>query len=318
MNIVLLQSRLHLEEIDQLLKEFPQYLFLSVNDAAYQKIDERQWSHVEILYGNKLSPEDFSRAPSLRWLHVPSSQTNRICLSEIEERGSVIVTDTPEENLEQVGEFVIGGILTFAKNFIQWSDVDRFPSLIWDSKWRDKMWTLKGKTLLQIGLGLVGNEITRRAKEFGMQIWGVDEIKNFHPHCQRTYTFKNLHSLLPAADIVSIALPGGRKYDGFFGADEISLMKQDSILSLIGSHAILDIAALLEHEQKGKSRGVLIDAPYATPIPLTSPVWKLRRKIITPDAATRPKAKDRQAFKIFLYNLRRFAQGNFRDLKNKI
>lgn len=318
MNIVLLQSKLHLEEIDQLLKEFPQYLFLTVNDASYRTLQKNQWQAVEVIYGNRLNKEDLAQAPALRWIQVPNSQLNRISMEAVHERGSIIVSTTPDDNIEQVGEFVIGGILTFAKNFIHWSEADRFPNLLWDSKWRDEMWTLKGKTLLQVGLGRVGAEIAKRARQLDMVIWGLDEKKNFHPHCDKTFSFADLHSVLPAVDIVSISLPATKEYEKRFGATEFHLMKEDSILSLIGSTSILDAESLVQHELEGKFRGILIDAPYATPLSQSSPLWDLKTKIITPEASTRPKSKQRHAFRLFLYNFRQFVHGNFKDLKNRV
>lgn len=318
MNTVLLVSRLDLEEIDLLLKEFPQYLFLSVNGSAYPKLEKKQLQDVEIIYGNRLTPEELSHAPRLRWIHATGSQLDKICLDEIQQRGNMIVTKTPDENIDQIGEFVIAGLLTFAKNMIHWADADHYPALLWDSKWRDRMWTLKGKTLLQIGLGRVGTEIARRSRQFEMTVWGIDAKKTFHPYCNKTFDFKMLHSVLPAVDIVSIALPPGKEFTHWFGDTEFEHMKNDSILSVVGSHTIIDAAALLKYEQEEKFRGVMIDAQYSPQIPQDSPLWSLRKKIITPEVSPMPKSKERQAFRLFIYNLRQYEHSNFKDFRNVV
>lgn len=315
MNIVLLQSKLHLEEIDQLLKEFPQYLFLTVNDASFRKLNDHQREKIEIIYGNRLSKEDLSQMPSLRWVQIPNNQLNRIALDDVIARGSIIISTTPDENIEQVGEFIIGGILTFAKNFVHWSEASQFPSLVWDSKWREDIWTLKDKILLQIGLGSIGTEIAKRAVQFNMKVWGLDIKKNFHPYCEKTFDFRDLHSVLPAVDIISIALPPTKEYDHRFGAAEFEQMKMDSIITLIGPHTQLDAEALQQQEARGKFRGILVDAPYSIPIPHNSPLWSLRNTIITPEASPRPKSRNRQSFRLFLYNFRQYIHGNFKDLK---
>lgn len=318
MNIVLLQSKLHLDEIDLLLKEFPEFLFLSLNESAYRQLQKSQWNDVEIVYGNKFSAEDLQLAPNLRWIQTTGSQLNRINQAEIRKRGNIILTKTADENIYQVGEFVIGGLLAFAKNFIHWSEADHFPALLWDSKWRDEMWSLRDRTLLQIGLGSVGTEITRRAQQFDMNVWGMEEKKTFHPYCERNYSFKDLHSVLPAIDVVSIALPASKEYDNWFGEVEIEHMKDDSILSIIGPHSILNAESLVKHDQKGKLRGILLDAPFQTSIPQSSPLWQIKNKIITPEASPRPKSKDRQAFRLFVYNLRQYVHGNYKDLRNRV
>jgi phosphoglycerate dehydrogenase-like enzyme len=301
-----------------LLKEFPQLLFLTVNDVSYRKLQKHQWENVEIIYGNYLNKDNLSHAPSLRWIHATGSQLNHIDLEEVRKRGSIIVSRTPDENIDQIGEFVLGGFLTFAKNFIHWTQADQFPALLWESKWRDDMWTLKGRTLIQVGLGRIGTEIARRAKELGMTVWGVEEKKNFHPHCNKTFAFKDLHAVLPAADIVSLALPTKNNFEKWFGRVEIEKMRKDSILSVVGDHNILDAEALAESDSKGKFRGVIIDATFASPIPHDSPVWKVRNKIITPEASPWPKSKEQEAFRLFVYNLRQYLHGNFKDFRFRV
>ncbi|MCE5316094.1 MAG: hypothetical protein LLG04_01850 [Parachlamydia sp.] len=63
-------------------------------------------------------------------------------------------------------------------------------------------------------------------------------------------------------------------------------------------------------------RGILLDASYQTPISAASPLWKIPNIIITPEVAPRPKLTERQAFRTFLYNLRQYLHGNFRDMRN--
>ena len=72
MNIILLQSQLLLHEIDLLLKEFPQFLFLSLSEAAYRNLGPEHWARLEILYGARLTKEELAKAHQLRWIQCPS------------------------------------------------------------------------------------------------------------------------------------------------------------------------------------------------------------------------------------------------------
>jgi phosphoglycerate dehydrogenase-like enzyme len=95
-------------------------------------------------------------------------------------------------------------------------------------------------------------------------------------------------------------------------------MKEDSILLSIGSSTVFDENALVQVAKTGKFRGILLDAFYQMPIPATSPLWKIPNVIITPDVAQRPKSTQRQAFRLFLYNLRQYVHGNFKDMRNLV
>lgn len=318
MNIVLLQARLNLEEIDLLLKEFPQYLFLSLSEASYKNLSPEHWSRVEIVYGNKLNPEDLEKAHQLRWIHSPQTLLNRISIEDIEKRGNILITNTVDENTFQIGEFVIGGILTFAKNLFRWKEAGEFPGLVWDSKWRDSMWTLKNRLHLQIGLSRIGTEITRRARQFDMRVWGIQETRSFHPHCQKTFSAKEMNSVLPAADVVCICHPRGKIYENWFQAEQLELMKNDSILVVIGGSNVVNEEALVKVSKTGKLRGIILDAFYQNPIPPSSQLWQIPNMIITPEVSPRPKSTERQSFRIFLYNLRQYLHGNFSDMRNLV
>jgi|694.fasta_scaffold24933_2 D-2-hydroxyacid dehydrogenase (NADP+) len=318
MNIILLQSQLTMQEMNQLLKEFPQYLFLSLSEAAYKNLSTEQWSHIEIIYGSRFTEEELARADQLHWIHCPGPYLNRLCMDKIEKQGNILVSNTIDENISQMGEFALSGILAFAKNLFAWKEVGKFPALVWDSKWRDSMWTLNRKTLLQIGLGKVGTEITKRAREMGMKVWGMQQNRSFHRYCHRVFSPAKLHEILPLADVVSLCLPRGKEFHHWLRQEEFELMKEDSILISLGSSTLFDEDALFKTAEAGKFRGILLDAFYGMPISVNSPVWKIPQLLVTPDVSQRPKSEERIAFRIFLYNLRQYVHGNFKDMRNII
>lgn len=319
MNIVLIQGQLTADEIHQLLNEFPQFLFLPLGETAFRALTPEQWKNVEILYGSRLILDDLAKAQHLRWLHSPIPNLNRICLDELDKRGNILVTFTQEEGAQQIGEFVMAGILAFAKQLILWRDADDNPQTLWDSKWRDAIWTLSHRTLLQIGLAKAGTEIARQGRQMGMRVLGVQRERTFHPYCQKTYPMTDLHALLPEADVVSICMARGKPFHESHKAilrqEELQLMKKGSILSIAGS-GLVDAKALSETASTGKFRGILLDASYQTPLPASSPLWQIPNIIITPEVAPRPKLTERQGFRTFLYNLRQYLHGNFRDMRN--
>lgn len=318
MNIILLQGQLTLQEIDLLLREFPQYLFLSLSEAAYKNLSPDHWSRLEVLYGSRLTKEELEMAHQLRWIHSPSLNLNRLCLEEIEKRGNILITTTIEENSFQIGEFAMGALLAYAKNLFHWKASRALPTALWNSKWRDNAWSLKNKVFLQIGLGNEGTEIARRAKELKMRVWGMHQGRSFHPYCHQTFPLKELQAVLPQADVVCIALPKGKEYYNLFKREELELMKQDSILMIFGASHWVQETALAEVAASGKFRGILLDAYYQYPLPLHSPLWRIPELLITPEVAPRPKSTERQAFRTFLYNLRQYSHANFNDMRNAL
>lgn len=316
MEIVLSQIRLGLKDLDHLIKEFPQYLFLSFTEFTYKELKKEDWKRVEILYGSRLTPEELSFATELHWIHAPSPSLTKLCLHEIKERGNILLTTTAEENVAQIGEFAIAAVLTFAKNFLNWHEAKNSPRHVWVSRWRDNMMTLKDRVFLQVGLEEAGTEITRHARQLGMKVWGMEPKPSFHPYCHKTFSLQDLSSLLPLADVVSLTLPPTPEYDSWFQEKQFELIKKDAILLIFGSYRIVEEEALAKCAER--LRGILLDASYQTPIPLNSPLWNIPNIIITPEVSPRPKSKQTQSFATFRYNLRQYTYGNFQDMRNLV
>lgn len=319
MNIVLLQSKLTEDEIGKLINEFPQYIFLAPSEFSYKNLGQEEWSRIEVIYGNRLTAEELEKAHHLRWIHSPAPNLNPLCINEIAKKGNIIVTSTREENSYQIAEFVMAGILAFAKQLFQWEDADLNPAVLLDSKWRETMWTLKDRLLLQIGLGSVGTEVARMAKAMGMKVWGAKQNPSFHPHCKKVFPDDELHSILPTADVVCIALPRGKQKEFIFRKREFELMKEDSVLIVIGSKNLIDEADLVEVAGNGgKFRGILLDAYHQMPVPPGSKLWSVPNMIITPEVAPRPKSLEKESYHLFRFNLRQYLHGNFADMRNVV
>lgn len=318
MSTAILQFPLNEQEIQQLQREFPLLNFVHF-PKSLSNIPDEIWQKAEIFFGERLTEQDLRLSQDLRWIHVPSPLMQRLCLKNIEERGNVLISTTPEGNITQIGEFVLANVLAFAKNLHHWKTADLIPSLLWDCKWRNNMWALKDKIFLQIGLSKAGLEIARHAKCIGMKVWGVDRLPSVRPYCEKNFSLSDLDNLLPQVDIVSLTIPQGiDPLECRMGKKELALMKADSILCILGNNRYLDEDALHEFSSVGKFRGILLDTSYQTTISPKSKLWSIPNLILTPGVAPRPKATGREAFKIFRINLRQYLNGNYSDMLNLI
>jgi len=309
MPAVFLQESLDHEELAALQKEFPHYDF----------IEEPDWPNVEILFGSSLTEEAFAAAPRLRWIHLPTADPSHLCLETLGGASDeVLITQTKGQNVPQIAEFVIGGILAFSKQFFHWKEVPHDPEEFWDWPLKETMWTLSGKTLVQIGLGEVGTAIVQRANALKMRTWGVRVHRSFHPYCDKTFSLGELHAILPAANIVVLALPRTGSSKPLFGEEELELMPQDSMLIVVGSADSLDEAALAKVGKTGKFRGVLLDAFRSPPPAKTSPLWDIPGVILTPSVANHPISPEHAAFRLFRTNLRHFTAGKLSEMSNPL
>lgn len=318
MNIVLLQAKLKLEEIEKLLKEFPQYLFLSLGEDAANVLQEEQWSRVEIFYGNRFSREELFKAHQLKWVHLSTDDYSHVPLGEVRDKGGVLITATEPPNIEVLGEFITSAILSFSKNLFRWKEAVQFPSLIWDCKWKESMWRRKEISSLHYGLNSVGAEIAKQCKSLGFKVWGVQEKRTFHPYCFKTVSSTNVHSILPSMDVVILSFPKGRQFYNIFTKNDLDLMKKEALLVVVGNNRVVDEKALVETLDRGRLRGVVIDLYSETPLNVNSLLWKRSNVLITPDISHDEDEARVKAFQTFRYNMRQYLHGNINDMHNKL
>ncbi len=295
-------------------REFPTYHPIASRGENWD------WSEIEILYGRSLSEEELASATRLKWIHIPSIDIHGFPLHEMRKREEILLTNSKGQNVSQIAQFVMGGILLFAKQFFHWPKATRDPKEFWDWPLKETLWDLREKLLLQVGLGEVGTAIVKLATSFGMKSWGVRRERSFHPYCQKTFTPENLRSVLPVVDIVVIALPMLGKLDPKpqFGKKEFSLMKKDSILIVIGSSEEIDEAALAEEAKRGKFRGILLDSFRNPPPAKDSPLWKIPNALLTPSVAPLPESTAPIAFRLFRKNLRLYVPGKINEMVNRV
>lgn len=311
MPAIFFQEPLPLDEFASLKREFPHYeLLTKCEDSSF-------WATVEVLYGSQITEEQLHIAPRLRWVHCPTADTESLCLNEIRKRKNVLITLSKGQNVPQIAEFVIGTIFAFGKQFFHWKNVSHDPDEFRNWPLKDTMWSMQKKTLLQVGLGEVGSAVVKLAGTLGMKTWGIRRQQSFHPYCRKTFSLTHLHSLLPAVDVVVVALPQTVNDEILFGFDEFNLMKPDSIFIVVGAGRPIDEEALAQIGLTGKFRGIWLDA-FHHPPSKQSPLWEIPNTILTPSVASLPASEEHMAFRLFRKNLRFFVSGKINEMKNRV
>jgi phosphoglycerate dehydrogenase-like enzyme len=288
MSTIFLQEPLQEQDLAALRSEFPHYRFT----------DEGLTPDVEIIYGQHFDENELVSAVQLKWIHSTAPFFDNTTLKSIETLPNTVLLSETRGNIDQLGEYVMANILAFSKNLFLWKNSENCPSEL-----KESMWLLKEKTLLQVGLGVLGKEITRRAQQLELKTWGLSTTRSVHPYCHKTFMPSNLHSLLPNADIICIAAPPQDRNVYIFKKTELKLLKDDAILIIMGSRGIINEDDLYDIAESGKLRGIIIDTFEYNAVPDTSPLRKLPNTVITNEIAKLPTTDKHLAFRTFRYNL---------------
>lgn len=177
-----------------------------------------------------------------------------------------------------VADTALGYMLAFARRQ-PWMDRE-----MKSGKWEK----IPGKALSEctlgvIGVGNIGKAITRRARAFGMKVFGNDIIEVDHVFITETHIeMTDLQSLLSHTHFVSIHCDLNPTSYHLMNSDSFALMKQDAVLINTARGPIVHEKALIEALQKGQIAGAALDVFEHEPLPLDSPLLKMDNVMLAP------------------------------------
>jgi len=238
----------------------------------------------DIFVGYSLRPEQLKVATKLKWIHSTAAGVSQLMYPELRKSG-VLVTNPSGIFSVPMAEHTMGMLLALARNFpdcVRHQDRTNWGQQeIWDKP--QHLTELNGQLLLIVGFGSIGHELARRAKAFGMRVWGVTYSGNGDGSlAERIVPASQLHEVLPQADYVVISAPETPETRQLIGATELSLMKPSARLLNVSRGTLIDEAALVRALNEGRLSGAALDVTETEPLPTESPLWKTPNLFITP------------------------------------
>jgi len=238
----------------------------------------------DIFVGYSLRPEQLKRAKKLKWIHSTAAGVAQLAYPELRESG-ILVTNPRGVFSVPMAEHTMGLLIAMARNFpdsVRYQDKSTWgQQQLWDKP--QQLTELSGKTLLIVGYGSIGEELAKRARAFGMRVWGVTRSgEGDRSFAERILRSASLHEGLAEADYVVIAAPETAETKHLIGTAEISHMKRGARLINVGRGSLLDEEALIAALENGGLGGAAVDVTGVEPLPGNSPLWHAPNLIITP------------------------------------
>jgi glyoxylate reductase len=197
---------------------------------------------------------------------------DNIDLIEAARRG-IKVGNTPEVLTQSVAEHTLALILAVARRIVEGDRIVRErrfrrwgPSFLLGTE-------LRGKTLLIVGPGRIGDAVARIAESgFGMRIEtaGRDD---------------DLHAALGRADVVSLHVPLTPETRHLIGTAELEAMKPDAIFVNTARGPVVDEAPLVGALQKREIAGAALDV-YEHEPDLAPGLAELDNVVLAPHTAS--------------------------------
>ena len=172
------------------------------------------------------------------------------------------------------------------------------------------IYEIEGKTVGIVGLGNIGQQVTRRIKAFDARVIYYDLFRRSGAEEERLgVEYLPLNTLLETSDIVSLHVPLNDSTRHMIGAEQLSRMKPKAILINTCRGEVLDEVALIKALQENRIMAAGLDCQEKEPADPNNPLLKLPNVTLTPHNAGPTVDSYRKRFGNGYANIQRVANG---------
>jgi D-2-hydroxyacid dehydrogenase (NADP+) len=300
----LITWKLDQKTLDKLKKTFPSVSFVVCINT--EEIEEKV-PLAQIVYAGIFTAKHAKAAKQLRWLQLNGHGANAYLFPELI-KSNVQITNSGQVHSIPISEHVFALLLNHSRKVVELKEGQR------RRKWIKQeiypfLSELYGKSIGIIGVGNIGKEVAKRAKAFGMFVYGVKRDVNVEiQSVDRMYSLEEMDYVLKQSDFIVVTLPETPQTKGLIGKEQLSMMKKEAYLINVGRGSIINENELVHILREKKISGAALDVFQEEPLPKNSVFYELENLFVSPHlSGATPRAVERQV-NIFKDNLRRFIE----------
>lgn len=222
---------------------------------------------------------------------------------------NIMVINAPGSNAATIAEHTLSLMLMLMRNMYE--SVAQVKKDNWN--WRNQYAgdELNGKTLGVLGMGNIGKRVAKLGEAFGMNVLYWSRSPQELP-----YSYLPLNEVLQQSDVVSLHLPFTKETGTIIGAEQLSLMKPNSLLINTARGALIDHEALLSALNEQRISGFAADVlPEEPPVP-GFPILHHSRVLVTPHSGSLTASTYRQMCALTVRNVVAVLTGEKPDIKS--
>ena len=266
----------------------------------------------EILMIKRISDDLIKKAAALKWIQCIITGVDYIVNLPSFPR-DVLLTSTRGMHGPQMSELALLLMLSLNRKFPQViRNQDRH---VWDSPPVSLLWKKKVGIL---GVGVIGQELARKCKAMGMTVFGITRHKRELDSVDHSFGPDGLLQVIKEVDFFVNVVPGTPETVNMIGAEAFAAMKRTAFFINIGRGETVDEAALADALERGEIAGAGLDVFCTEPLPEDHPFWGMKNMIVSPHQGGKSDIYADQALPIFEENIKRYLQGERRNLINVI
>ncbi|OLZ53725.1 hydroxyacid dehydrogenase [Amycolatopsis coloradensis] len=249
-------------------------------------------------------PGAWPAADRLRWLHIASAGVDSVLFPGLQ-ASDVVLTNSRGVFDGAIAEYVLGVVLTFAKDFVRSWDLQR------QGQWKHReSERVSGRRVLVVGTGPIGRSIARLLRAAGMSVAGVGRrARTGDPDFGDVYASSELVRHLPEVDYVVAVAPLTEQTKGMFDAETFAAMKPGARFVNVGRGELVVTSDLVGALREGRLGGAALDVFDTEPLPSESPLWTMENVLISPHMSGDFVGWRNTLVEVFADNFRRWRAG---------
>jgi len=273
-----------LPEIDRFRKVFERYGLELIVPVVHERLEEQDLLAYAGQFDGAICGDDRYTAPVLeacaprlkvisKWGTGVDSIDSVAC-----QRLGISLGRTLNAFTLPVADSVLGYMLAFAR---------RQPWM--SAEMKNGQWQkLPGRSLSEcslgvIGLGNVGKAVIRRARSFGMQLFGNDIIEIDHVFlAENVVQMTSLEKLMAGSDFISVNCDLNPTSLHLINTASLAHARPGAVLINTARGPIVDEPALVQALMSGKLGGAALDVFEMEPLPGDSPLLKMDNVMLAP------------------------------------
>ena len=220
-----------------------------------------------------------ARLPKLKFLMFTGERNGTLDASALIARNIPIACSPGGPSKETTAELTWALILGASKRLIEEN------KLIASGGWRDQLSVLpmlSGERLGIMGLGAIGSRVARVGAAFGMEVVAWSPRMTPERAAVENAKAVSLEELLSTSKIVSMHLVAGPGTKGLISADQLALMRPDSILVNTSRSALINMSDLQKALAAGRPGQAAVDVFDIEPLPEKDPLRNTPNLLVTP------------------------------------
>ncbi|MBM4218183.1 MAG: D-2-hydroxyacid dehydrogenase [Gammaproteobacteria bacterium] len=282
---------------------------VAIVGAADRAAAVREAADADALIGECV-PEIIAAGPRIRWVQRMYAGVERcLAIPAFVERG-IVLTNMQKVAGSVMAEHVMALMFGLTRGLARYVPAQAAGEWANEAVPEGRMWEVKGRTMLVVGLGGIGTEVAKRAHALGMTVIATRNSGTDGPdYVAEVGLADKLLPFAARADVIVSTLPLTPETRGLMNRAFFDAAKRGALFINVGRGGTVVTGELVAALNDGRLGGAGLDVTDPEPLPPDHPLWRAPNVIITPHVAAALEGNEVARWIIARENLRRYVAG---------